>query len=428
MASNLDSSAVFAARAIEVGLLPAELDRLKGRAWDTFGKLAVAVAYNPGQPDDSAILKLAAFITGVDSIDRVPEDRVPVIRRLHFEAYSYAAADLRTRVDRRDDDPPKKLAAPERASRHLEQMRRLPGLHLRGELEPSHALVDLAQDILDSNQFVYIRWEQCTKRDQELMNVRLDPIWKPDSRGIVKETSRMAEIMADTSTDLLLCYALQRRALALDQCNLISYELMHSWTQVMLSAYLKEPPSGYRRVSLEQLHNADLELCKSMMTSTASGVRPPLSGPKPLEEAFHKHFDTPTVRLHLQPLPGSSSSSSTTSGGQARGKRKRGGDTGSDELDRLRRQVANLEGRLNNAGGGKGGRSSGKGKGKKGGVQTPPELRGLEARGPDGENRCYNFNMGGCTQAKPGQRCPRGMHVCMRPGCGKPHGQRDHPE
>ena len=34
---------------------------------------------------------------------------------------------------------------------------------------------------------------------------------------------------------------------------------------------------------------------------------------------------------------------------------------------------------------------------------------------------CFNFNLRGCPNAKPGERCPRGWHVCAEPGCGKAH-------
>ena len=115
--SNLDSVAVFEARASEIGLEVAELEYLRSRRWNSFGRLAFACNYTPGQSDETPLAKLAAAITKSDSIESIPEDRFPVIRRLFVEAYTMASADLRTRVERRDDDPPRRLAAPERASR-----------------------------------------------------------------------------------------------------------------------------------------------------------------------------------------------------------------------------------------------------------------------------------------------------------------------
>eukprot|EP00973_Karenia_brevis_P026542 3662475-Karenia_brevis.AAC.1 len=106
-----------------------------------------------------------------------------------------------------------------------------------------------------------------------MMGIRLDPIWKPDARGVVREVNVPSEVTADLSTDLLLKYALQRRALAFDQTNLIKYEISEQWHQVLLTAYLTEPPPGYKRVTLQQLHAADMELFKELCKATGKGIR-----------------------------------------------------------------------------------------------------------------------------------------------------------
>ena len=138
------------------------------------------------------------------------------------------------------------------------------------------------------------------------------------------------------------------------------------------------------------------------------------------------------VRLYLQPLQGSNRGALSQS---ASGHGKRGREAAEDEgeVARMRRRIANLEGQLRNQGGsssshGSGGAKAGKGKGKRKGnfVKMPAELLGMELAGPDGSGRCLAFYLGTCSAVKPGERCPRGWHVCMRPGCGKPHSQRDH--
>ena len=36
----------------------------------------------------------------------------------------------------------------------------------------------------------------------------------------------------------------------------------------------------------------------------------------------------------------------------------------------------------------------------------------------DGTRFCFAFNLPeGCTAASPGQACPKGAHICARPGC-----------
>ena len=144
MASNLDSAAVFEARALEIGFSPSEIAAIKSKGWNAFGRFAFAVNYVPGHSvDEKPILGLAAAITGTDP-DSVPEDRMPLVRRLFFESYSMTSADMRQRTERRDDDPPRRLANAERSTRYEAQVRRLsPALTLTGELEPSEALIDI---------------------------------------------------------------------------------------------------------------------------------------------------------------------------------------------------------------------------------------------------------------------------------------------
>lgn len=195
----LDSSAVFLARVEEIGLNRAEIAKLKADGLDTYGKLAFACNYVPGQAQEQPLLDLCARICEVVP---APPDRIPLIRRIFFESYTLAAADLRTKLEKKDDDQPRKLAQAERSARYTAQVTRLGGLGLVGELEPSHTLVDLVFQMLDDNQMKYVRWEQCTKRDQELMGIRSDPTWKPDATGVIREVRVQAEVKADTSTDL----------------------------------------------------------------------------------------------------------------------------------------------------------------------------------------------------------------------------------
>ena len=105
---------------------------------------------------------------------------MPLVRRLFFESYSMTSADMRQRTERRDDDPPRRLANAERSARYEAQVRRLsPALTFTGELEPSEALIDIVQDLFDSDALKYVRWEQCTKRDQELSEFVLIPFGSP---------------------------------------------------------------------------------------------------------------------------------------------------------------------------------------------------------------------------------------------------------
>ena len=162
-------------------------------------------------------------------------------------------------------------------------------------------MIDTVYQMAEEGQLRYVKWEDCAKRDQELMGFKTDPIWRPDSNGVVKEVRWAEDMKADFTTDLKLRLALQRRSLAFDQSRLVDYEDFEKWTQILIEAYTSSPPSGYGRISLEQVHRADLELFKHMMRSARGGIKV-LSGIQPMKTALQQAIVAPEVRLCLQPL------------------------------------------------------------------------------------------------------------------------------
>eukprot|EP00435_Cladocopium_sp_Y103_P039589 s268_g10.t1 len=350
----LDSGAELDSRAKAIGPREEDIQRLHALGYGTLGRLAFASNYTPGQSDEGPLLALARKIT--DS-DPVPDERLPPIRRLVFEAYTLASADLRSRIDRRDDDGPCKLTQAERSSRQADQTKRLQCLDLSGELEPSYTLVDLVFQMQEDNCFRYVRWEQCTKRDQELMGVKTVIEWKPDAAGVVRETKVSTAPTSDNSTDLKLEKALQRRSLAFDQARLLDYNVFERWTQTLMEAYGAEPPHGHQRVSLEQLHRADLELFKFIIKETRSGIRP-TAGVQPMKAAIEAGIVHPKVLKHLQPLPGAHTKTREPPAHEV-DKTAAGSST---DVPKLKRTIENLQGQLRNMRA-RGTESKGKGKG-----------------------------------------------------------------
>lgn len=417
----LDSVAVFKNRALEIGLDEATLARLDVLGWNTFGKLAFASSYRPGQVDESPLITLAEQITEVSP---PPLTQLPLIRRLVFESYTLAASDLKMRSERREDDTPRRLAQAERAARHDSQVSRLRGLELTGEMEPSHLLIDLVFQMSEDNQLRYVRWDQCTKRDQELMGLKSDPTWKPDSGGIVREVRVQEEVKADISSDLKLKYALQRRSLAFDQARLVDFDKFERWSQVLLEAYTASPPAGYNKVSIEQVHHADMELFKFLMKETRNGIRP-IGTSVPLEDALAKAMSAPEIRLHLQPLQGSSSVKRKAEAEENLDNEKKKKQNQSSGEEKLRRQIQNLEEQLKNMRKGKG-KGKGQGARSSSSIKMPQELLGQTAVTAANEPLCFSYNCNGCSKAAAGQRCAKGWHLCTKWGCQQPHSQREH--
>lgn len=85
----------------------------------------------------------------------------------------------------------------------------------------------------------------------------------------------------------------------------MDYEKFEKWSSVLLEAYSKQPADGYRKVSIEQIQDADMEMFKILVKDTRGGIRP-LGGVAPIEQSLDRAITSAEVRLHLQPLPAGS--------------------------------------------------------------------------------------------------------------------------
>ena len=142
----MDSAATFAARLRDLGLQQFA-EALDQRGWGTFGRLAFA-AGPPGAPSTDAALDERVVIPVLGSVDHIAAAQ---LRRLYYEAFMLAAADMRRRMDRSDDDPPRPLPTEEREARRQRLQRRLCGLDISGDLDPSPSLINLAFSMFEGN-------------------------------------------------------------------------------------------------------------------------------------------------------------------------------------------------------------------------------------------------------------------------------------
>ena len=115
-----------------------------------------------------------------------------------------------------------------------------------------------------------------------------DRSWKPDSSRVVKERTTEATLTAELSTDLLLRYTLQRRGLAMDIADLMSFEMHERIVGGLLSEYLRPPPVGYSKITAEQLSRTDREIFKRLQEWCRKGIRRATDGSRPLESILTK--------------------------------------------------------------------------------------------------------------------------------------------
>ncbi|CAE6946874.1 SLC24A2 [Symbiodinium sp. CCMP2592] len=214
--SVTDSTANFRARAIALGLDEAVLQKIIDGGIDTLAKFAFSSSYTPGAQDEGPFLESISTLLGRSG----SVGELSVLRRLFHESYSLTSAELKQSVERVEDGPVKRLAQPDRADRLAKQQKRLPGINIRGPLEPSDRLVDRCVAIYEENRLVYVELSACTSKEDEIKQATLkeDRHLVVESGGNVRLKGLVNNKMdADISSDLLMRYALTRRGLAMEQ-------------------------------------------------------------------------------------------------------------------------------------------------------------------------------------------------------------------
>ena len=205
--------------------------------------LAFSIGTPQAPPSDEQFKDFATRLNGGTDMNFGTQ---AALRRLHFEASAVVMAELKSKATDSSGDAARKLPVAEKAARLRDQDARLPGVRIRGELQPSYALIDLVAQIKETNNIVWIAPSRCSKRDAEVqMSMKEKPVTLALEQQMVKLASVDEQIHVDTATDLQLQWALQRRGLAFDQCLLIHNAEHENWVQQLLSQLSKEPPTGF---------------------------------------------------------------------------------------------------------------------------------------------------------------------------------------
>ena len=372
-----------------MGLSDDEIRRLEAAGISTLAGMAFFCAYQPGTSDDSTLVAAASAALAQDP---VPPATMVAIRRLHFESHAMYVADLKSKIMSTEDEVPKRMPNAERSTRYREQQQRLSGLILEGELECANSLLDSVMQQYDRDELKYLVPNVCISREQELTGQRKDPKLALDSEGQLRLKAQNADVKADVSTDMKLKQAMTRRGLAYDQCGLITFGVHAKWIEKLFTSLNRTVPEGYASISLHQLMEADKELWQRLADECRTSIIPVAGMPRQLDDAINKWSASHEVLYYLMPLP--ASKGATTSYGAHK------------EVPTERKNPYVPKG------GKKGG---GKGKKGKGNSSMPP---GCVNKTKEGKNLCFAFNSpAGCSYAKAGGQCRRGVHVCARPNC-----------
>ena len=197
------------------------------------------------------------------------------MRRLLFESHTHLTADIRSTVERTDDDKPSKLTQAEREVRRKGVRQHMTSLSIDYEHDAAHCLVDLACQIYKDEALRYISWEECPARHQERVGRNPSKEWRPDSSGHIKEFTVETNPSVAISLDLQLQDLLIRRVSAMHQALLMSYPMHEKLRVRLMQALTRPPPEGYAKVGLAQLNRADEE---SFPLTGSGGPYPPCCG------------------------------------------------------------------------------------------------------------------------------------------------------
>lgn len=209
---------------------------------ESFSALAFAIGTPQAPPTDEQFRAFGARLNGDADLTIGMNS---ALRRIHFEASTMVVAELKSMATEPSGESIRKLPVAEKVARLQEQEGRLRGLRIRGELQPAYALIDMVANIKETNNITWIAPSKCGKRDLEIQNAqRQKSSVLALEQQTLKVTSSEVPTNADTSADIQLQWALQRRGLAFDQCRLIGWEARELWVQQVMSQITKDAPGG----------------------------------------------------------------------------------------------------------------------------------------------------------------------------------------
>lgn len=404
-----ESTATFEQQAKDAGLGQPWIDDFKNANMNTLAKLCYAVTVPGTTPTDAQIATLFGDIRpGV-----VPTlADTTAMKRLIFESQTLMVYALKASVQG-SDETVYKLAPAERRMRLEDQRTRLSGISISGPLEPAHSLYDLCASMIESNEIKYISPSKCLTRHQELQGQKPDKEIQLDatkSNLVVKEQPVAREI--NITSDLMLCQAMQRRALALDLVGLASFGTVMKWTDRMFELLARQPAPGFHQVSQAQLLRADRHSFLRM-NELLTGTLKPQGAVKPMDALFTGLHTDVTVTYFMLPTMSGSSTDKAASDKTT----DKPGNTGASND---KKRPGN-----NNAAQAKQGQPAKRNKGKGGGKArdpVPQALKGMHSRTPEGKAICFSYNLGKCDK---GAACVR-ERVCCVPQCYGPHPQSEH--
>ena len=387
--SLVESIAAFTQRCNEVEPGGNLVNLLNAQNINTFSSLAFSMGTPQSAPTDQQFDTLARTVYGAGAT----LGQTSVLRRLHFEATRLMIASVKQKVDSEAADKAdsvKRIPIAEKRYRLEQQANRLLGVNITGELEPSHQLLDLTNNILESGAVVWIAPSRCTKRSDE---VQLSIKERPSSVQVENQQLRVAQLpddlKADCGSEIKLQWCWQRRGLAMDQCRLVLWNIHEAWVQQLFQTMSQTPPPGFQHVSMQQLIRADRELWTLIAQEQKGSLKPANDGSIPLDAKIGALCRDPRITMFLLPLPASTKVADKDAGTKKPAVGGGGAQAAAKGAPSKKRKTRAERG-------------------------CPEELKKFQLKCEHGPV-CWAYNMkSGCRNSTSGKpsRCQKGFHVC----------------
>ena len=297
--AELESAAEFARRAAALGVSTANVEKLAKAGFDTFGKYAFSVPYNPSSSDETPLRDMLKASLGSDP----DAGQLACLRRLFWESHALALADLRYRQEHGSEGVAKKLPTAERVHRAKEQKNRLQGLVWGPDSEPSDQLVDRFVQMSEDNVVTYVKPEMCTSRSQEVTHIKDTKGLALNADGSLKLASQESNLRCATTGELKLRATFHRKALALDLSGIMTFGVVEQWHVYLFTMLQRESPPGYKSISIGQLLEADKRLWVLLSEETRGNVAGRPGSAPPCDAVFKKLTESQDVLSFLTPLP-----------------------------------------------------------------------------------------------------------------------------
>ena len=155
--SYLDSTAYFEEMCLEIGITEEVVDEAAARRWNSLANFAFACRTPPVGPGAASSSDLFAGLVVKPLTGSVDGPMLAPLRRLHFEAYSLLAGDIKSRNERTGDEPLRRMQKAERDQRRENLKLRLEAIDWEDpEQNPSDELRDTMASIWEENQRRYV--------------------------------------------------------------------------------------------------------------------------------------------------------------------------------------------------------------------------------------------------------------------------------